>query len=144
MWRILIADDQENIRALVRTLLENEGSWEVCGEASDGSQTVELCKRLSPDLVVLDVQMTNLNGVSMNGFEAIRLIARNWPQIRILALSIDESVHFARAAEECGAHGFLSKVQSTAHLAEAVTALLRNGTYFVLPPSKELKYGRGG
>ena len=141
MWRILIADDQENIRELLRGLLEGQEAWEVCGEASDGTQAVELCKRLSPDLVILNVPMPELSGVNVNGFEAIRLIARNWPRIRILVLSVDESVHFARAAERCGAHGFLSKAQSTEHLAEAVNALLRNTTYFALPSPKELAQG---
>lgn len=54
MRRILIADDQENIRALVRGLLEAENVEEVCGEASDGKQAVDLCKSLSPDLVILN------------------------------------------------------------------------------------------
>lgn len=138
MYRILIADDQENIRALVRTLLEKE-SWEVCGEASDGTQAIDLCESLVPDLVILNLNMRNMSGANMNGYDSIRLIARKWPQIRILVLSADESVHFARAAEQCGAHGFLSKTQSEAHLAEAVNALLRNGTYFMLPHSVELK-----
>lgn len=135
MCRILIVDDRENIRALIRELLEAQDGWEICGEASDGSQTIELCKRLTPDLVVLNPHMPNLNGVNMNGFETIRHIARDWPQVRILVLSVDESQHFARAAEECGAHGFLSKAQSTAHITEAVNALLQNGTYFALPLS---------
>lgn len=130
MWRILIADDQENIRNLVRGLLERQEAWEVCGEASDGGQAIGLCESLSPDLVILNLHMPNMNGPNVNGFDAIRFIAMNWPKIRILALNADESAHFALAAEECGGHGFLLKAQATGHLAEAVNALLRNDRYF--------------
>ena len=72
MWRILVVDDQENIRALVRTLLEKDGSWEVCGKA----RALDLCGRLNPDLIVVNAHMPNLSG----GNTAIRLIARDWPQ----------------------------------------------------------------
>jgi DNA-binding NarL/FixJ family response regulator len=130
MWRILIADDQQNIRALVRDLLEDQEAWEVGGEASDGRQAIGLCESLSPDLIILNLHMPGMNGPGINGFDAIRSIAVNWPKIRILALSADESVHFALAAEKCGAHGFLSKAQATGHLAEAVNALLRSERYF--------------
>jgi DNA-binding NarL/FixJ family response regulator len=130
MWRILIADDQENIRLFVRRLLECQEGWEVCGEASDGKQAIDLCKSLSPDLVVLDLHMPNINGSCRSGADTIRFIARTWPKIRILVLSADESVHFAIAAQDCGAHGFLSKAQASTHLREAVGALLGNESYF--------------
>ena len=129
MWRILIADDQQNIRNLVRGLLERQEAWEVCGEASDGRQAIGLCESLSSDLIILNLHMPSMNGPDVNGFDTIRFIAMNWPKIRILALSVDESVHFALAAEECGAHGFLPKGQATGHLAEAVNTLLRNERY---------------
>ena len=124
MRRILIADDQQVIRTLIRGLLEAEKIWKVCAEASDGKQAIKLCESLSPDLAILDIHMPN-----MNGFDAIRFISSHWPRISLLALSTDESVHFALAAEACGAHGFLSKALVTNFLPAAVDALLRDKRY---------------
>lgn len=125
MRRILIADDQAVIRTLIRRFLETGKTWKVCGEAADGRQAINLCESLSPDLAILNIHMPN-----MNGFEATRFISPHWPRIPVLSLSTDESVHFAQAAEACGAHGFLSKARVTMYLSSAVDALLRDERYF--------------
>jgi DNA-binding NarL/FixJ family response regulator len=124
--KILIVDDHEYIRRMVRVLLEAEDGWRVCGEAADGQQAIDQSELLKPDVVILDIHMPILNG-----FDASRQILLRSPQILILILTTDESPHFARAAAMCGAPGFLSKAHATDQLVPAISSLLRGKKYFV-------------
>src|SRR5918996_897999 len=81
MLRILIADDHEVARRGIRAVLENHPGWEVCGEARDGRESVELSAATKPDLVLLDIGMPNLNGL-----EAARQILAILPDVAILIL----------------------------------------------------------
>ncbi len=125
MIRILIVDDHEHIRHLVRLLVEAEEGWVVCGEAADGQQAIDQCEVLAPHLVILDVRMP-----VQNGFDTSHEIHRRFPQVLVLMLTTDESSHFALAAATCGAKGFLTKARAADHLVAAVSTLLRGETYF--------------
>ena len=80
--RILIADDYPAIRKSVRSTLEDNPRFEVCGEAEDGAEAIEKAERLKPDVVVLNVSMPVLNG-----FEAAREIKASLPEVAIVILS---------------------------------------------------------
>lgn len=125
MTRILIVDDSQPVRSMLRQLLGAAPEWQICGEAADGKHAVEQAELLNPHLIVLDIHMPILNG-----FEAARQILQHSPLTLILILSADSSPHFARTAELCGARGFLSKAHATNYLATAVTTLLRNERCF--------------
>lgn len=125
MIRILIVDNYEYIRHMVRALLEAHEGWEVCGEAANGREAIDQCSLLKPQVIILDVQMPVLNG-----FEAAREILLRTPRMLILILAIDGSSHFAVAAAACGAQGLLAKGQATEHLVTAVSTLLRGEKYF--------------
>lgn len=125
MARILIADDQQHIRAIVGALLAEEPGLNVCGEAENGQMAINQCKLLQPDLIILDIRMP-----VMNGFDAAQEIHRSFPKIAILMLTADESPYFASAAKTCGATGFLSKATANVHLLPAISTLLRGDTYF--------------
>src|ERR1700688_1321141 len=79
--RLLIVDDHEIFRRGLRALLEPSSEWQICGEAVDGVDAVEQCKSLQPDIVVLDVSMTRLNGL-----EAARLIRKQSPEPHIVII----------------------------------------------------------
>jgi DNA-binding NarL/FixJ family response regulator len=123
--RVLIVDNYEYIRRMVRALLEAEDGWEVCGEAADGQEAIDQCALLQPDLIILDIHMPVLNGL-----EAAREILLHSPRMRILVLTIDGSSHFASAAAACGAQGLLTKGQASSQLVGAVSTLLRGEKYF--------------
>jgi len=86
--KVLIAEDLGVVRQGLRVLIEEETDIEVVGEAGDGLEVVELAKQLSPDVILMDIAMPNLNGV-----EATRFICESNPKIRIIALSVHFDKH---------------------------------------------------
>jgi len=125
MLRILIADDHELARRGIRALLESHPGWEVCGEAKDGRETVELAANLKPDLVLLDIGMPNLNGL-----EAARQILAGSPDVAILILTMHDSDNVVREVLRAGARGYLLKSDAGRDLVAAVEALQLQRTFF--------------
>jgi DNA-binding NarL/FixJ family response regulator len=116
--RILIADDHEVVRQGVRTILEGQAGWVVCGEASTGRDAVTKAVDLQPDIVVLDISMPDLNGL-----EATRQIRRVVPA-KILILTVHESDQVVTEVLDAGAHGYVLKADAGRTLVEAIRALL--------------------
>jgi DNA-binding NarL/FixJ family response regulator len=118
--RVLLADDTQEIRRLLRVNLELDGRFEVVGEAADGAEAVELTRSLHPDAVVLDLAMP-----IMDGLQAAPAIRESVPAARILVLSgFDHSRMEARAREQ-GAHGYLEKGTAFGKIADVLMALCR-------------------
>jgi len=125
MLRVLIADDHEVARRGIRALLESHPGWEVCGEAKDGRETVELANQLKPDVTLLDIGMPNLNGL-----EAARQILAVSPDAAILILTMHDTDHVVREVLRAGARGFLLKSDAGRDLVAAVEALQQQRTFF--------------
>ncbi len=125
MLRILIADDHEVARRGIRALLESHPGWEVCAEAKDGRETVELAATAKPDLILLDIGMPNLNGL-----EAARQILAASPEVAILILTMHDSDNVVREVLRAGARGFLLKSDAGRDLVAAVEALQLQRTFF--------------
>lgn len=123
--QILVADDHEVVRAGLVALLKPHPGWQICGQAGDGREAVELAAQLKPDVVILDVGMPSLNGL-----EATRQILAASPQIRILILTMTDAEQLAQAALDAGARAFILKTDASRDLVTAVEALQANGTFF--------------
>ncbi|MGC1107888.1 MAG: response regulator [Candidatus Acidiferrales bacterium] len=123
--RILIADDHELLRRGVRSMLENETDLQVCGEATDGIDAVEKTLTLSPDLVILDINMPALNGLA-----AVRQILRARPETKILIFTVHESEQTVQESFLAGAHGFLSKGKAGRDLINAVRAVVAGEQFY--------------
>jgi DNA-binding NarL/FixJ family response regulator len=123
--QILIVDDCEHIRRMVRGVLRAHEGWAVCGEACNGREAINQCEILKPKLIVLNMHMPVTNGL-----DAARQIFIGFPGMLILILTLDVSAHFALAAANCGAQGLLMKSLATDHLVTAVTTLLQGDRYF--------------
>src|ERR1700721_3364498 len=104
MPRILIADDHDVARKGIRSLLESHPGWEICGEAKNGREGVDLAVQQKPDVLLLDIGMPNLNGL-----DAARQILTITPDARILILTIHDSEQVVREVLAAGARGFLLK-----------------------------------
>lgn len=125
MLQILIADDHEVARKGIRSILENHPGWEVCCEARDGREAVELAGQSKPDVLLLDIGMPNLNGL-----DAARQILAVSPEARILILTIHDSERVVREVLSAGARGFLLKSDAGRDLVAAVEALQNRRTFF--------------
>src|SRR5271167_1684653 len=123
--RILIADDHEVVRRGLCTLLQSHDGWEICGEAKDGRQAVEMAGQLKPDVVIVDIGMPNLNGLA-----ATRQLSQQNPQQKIIVLTITDSDQVIREALDAGARGFVLKSDAARDLVTAVEALQRNRMFF--------------
>ena len=106
MIRVLLADDQTLVRAGFRALLDSEDDLEVVGEAVDGLQAVELCRRLKPDVVLMDIRMPEIDGI-----EATRRVvgAGGDSPVRVLMLTTFDLNEYVYEALRAGASGFLLK-----------------------------------
>src|ERR1700726_4323124 len=136
MLRILIADDHEVARQGIRALLEAHSGWEVCAEAKDGREAVELATSMNPHLILLDIGMPNLNGL-----EAARQILASFPDIPILILTMHDSDQVVREVLRAGARGFLLKSDAGRDLVAAVEALEMNRTFFTTKVSQMVLNG---
>lgn len=139
--RILLADDHEVVRQGVRAFIEKQPGWEVCGEAADGRAAVALAERLRPDVVVLDLGMTDLNGL-----DATRQIKRAQPETEVLIFTGQESDELVHAVFEAGARSYILKHDIGAHLVAAIEALSRHKHYFTTRISEIVfaRYLEGG
>jgi DNA-binding NarL/FixJ family response regulator len=122
--RILIADDHEIVRRGVRGLIEDRG-WTVVGEAADGREAIAETKRLSPDIVVLDIAMPLLNGL-----DATREIHKASPGSAVLVLTMYESEQMVRSVLAAGAKGYVLKSDAAQHLVAAIEALASDKPFF--------------
>ena len=121
--RLLIVDDHELVRESTQLMLEGEPDLEVVGEAVDGRHALELCRQLHPDLVLMDVRMPEMDGLS-----ATRAIKEEMPSISILLVSAYDSEDYRREARSAGAAGYVLKDADMQQLLEAVRmALGRRG-----------------
>jgi NarL family two-component system response regulator LiaR len=115
--RVLITDDHALVRTGLRFFLMAFDDLELIGEGANGQEAVELCAKLQPDVVLMDLLMPDMNGAT-----AIRTIHERWPQIRILALTNFQEAHLVHQALQAGATGYLLKNVSADELANAIRA----------------------
>ena len=124
MTRILIADDNQNVRRALRAMLEEVAEWTVCGEAIDGNDAVHRALDVKPDLIILDFQMPG-----MNGLQAAFEIAKGAPDTPVLLCTAHLSSALLGEARRVGIRGAVTKSIS-AEIVNGVRALLRRESFF--------------
>ncbi|HLX86147.1 MAG TPA: response regulator transcription factor [Terriglobales bacterium] len=122
--RIVLADDNPAARNYLRSLLEQQPTWKVCYQAPTGREALQWISEHPPDVVLLDFQMPDLNGL-----EVARQMALLSPEIPILMITIHPSKQLGEEARKTGIRGLCAK-WDVGSIVEAVEALLRRGTYF--------------
>jgi DNA-binding NarL/FixJ family response regulator len=124
MPRVLIVDDHAFIRRGVETILQSFPEWEVCGEASNGNDAVQLANQLNPEVVLMDVTMPG-----MNGLEATRIIRKQHPEVKVILLTLHESSEVLRSGFRAGANGYLLKADAEEELMKALRVVVGDGSY---------------
>lgn len=122
--KILLADDHKITRDGLKSLLENQNHMNVIGEAENGRQAVRLALDLAPDVVVMDINMPELNGI-----EATRQIISELPDTKIIALSMYSDKRYVVGMLKAGVSGYLLKNCAFDELASAISAVVANQNY---------------
>ena len=123
MIKILIADDHLIIRQGLRLILETEGDFELVGEASDGAEALSLCKTLQPDVVLMDLRMPNMDGLT-----AIETLKEKQPQIAVVILTTFNEDELMFRGLQAGARGYLLKDTDRSTLFDTIRAAARGET----------------
>jgi two-component system response regulator NreC len=122
--RVLLADDHAVLRAGLRLLLDAETDMEVVGEASTGDQAVAQAKKLTPDVVLLDITMSGPDGL-----DAVQKIKEDHPEIKVLALTMHDDESYLRQVLERGGSGYVLKRAADTELLSAIRAVHEGGMY---------------
>jgi DNA-binding NarL/FixJ family response regulator len=117
--RILIADDHAGVRKMLKLMVETQAGWEVCGEAENGQQAVDMASELRPDLIIMDLAMP-----VMDGIRASRAISTAMPAVPILMHTLHYSAELELEAKKVGVRRVLAKAEGGDALIGAISALL--------------------
>jgi DNA-binding NarL/FixJ family response regulator len=123
-YTIVLADDHTLIREGIRSILENELHHNVIAQASNGREAITLAQKHKPDVVLLDITMPELNGI-----EATRQIVNEFPEIKIIALSMHADKGIVSEMLNAGAYGYLLKDSSASELQLAICSVMRGKMY---------------
>jgi DNA-binding NarL/FixJ family response regulator len=123
--RIVLADDHDLVRSGIKALLSMIENVEVIAEAHDGEELVKLVESLDPDIVMTDISMPGMDGIT-----AISEVHAKHPQVRMLVLSMYDTVDFVKRAVANGACGYLMKDAPPFELEQAVRSVMATGSYF--------------
>lgn len=134
--RVLLADDHALVRAGFRALLQNLPDVEVVAEAGEGHEALRLIESLQPDIALLDIAMPGLNGL-----ETAARVAKEFPQVRVLLLSMHATEEYALQALHAGVAGYLIKDADPTELELALKAVSKGETYLSPPVSKHVIEG---
>ncbi len=123
--RVVLADDHDLVRSGIKALLSMIEGVEVIAEARDGRELINLVERLNPDVVMTDISMPGMDGIT-----AISEIHGKHPEVRLLVLSMYDTVDFVKRAVANGACGYLVKDAPPFELEQALRSVMATGSYF--------------
>ncbi|RFU66855.1 response regulator transcription factor [Bacillus sp. V59.32b] len=121
---IVIIDDHQLFREGVKRILDFESSFQVVAEGDDGSEAMDLVEQNNPDVVIMDINMPNINGV-----EATKMLVDRHPETKVIILSIHDDENYVQHALKTGASGYLLKEMDADALIEAVKVVADGGSY---------------
>jgi two-component system NarL family response regulator len=122
--RILIADDHQMVRELLCHVLQAQPDWEVVAQTGDGLQVIPLIQTTAPHVVCMDISLPGMNGI-----EITRSILQQWPLIKVVALSAHDDQRHVLDMLDAGASAYVTKLEASTEVLNAVRAVLRNRTY---------------
>ncbi len=123
--RVLLADDHPTVLLGLKAYLSAQRIIEVVGEASSGKEALELCRSLLPDVAILDIGMPEMNGI-----EATLAIQKEFPDIRVIILSMHDEKEYVHQFLRCGASAYVLKKSPPGELLQAIESVMKSGAYF--------------
>jgi NarL family two-component system response regulator LiaR len=132
-YNVLLVDDHKIMRDGLKTILERTPEFRIVGEAGNGSDAVSACRKLHPDLVLMDIGLPGMNGI-----EATTEILRHCPATKVMMLSMYDDENSVVAAFRSGARAFLLKKASSGDLLDALRTVSKGGSYLCSQVSDHL------
>lgn len=123
--RILIADDHQAIRGRLQTILLQREDVQTISEAANGREAIEKARELTPDLIIMDISMPDLDG-----FQATEEIRKFLPQAAVIFLSIHDATEVIERSKSAGGQAFVSKERANSDLLNAIDAVLQKRPFF--------------
>jgi DNA-binding NarL/FixJ family response regulator len=123
-FNVLLVDDHKLVRDGVKTILERGSEFKVVGEAEDGANAVQMCRKAAPDIVLMDIGLPGMNGI-----EATTELMRHCPGVKVIILSMYDDENSVVSAIRSGARAFVLKKASSAELIDALRTVARGGSY---------------
>lgn len=122
--RLVIVDDHELMRQTWKMVLQMERRIEVVAECRSGAEAILYAGMLLPDVILMDINMTPVNGI-----EATKKIAESWPGVKVIATSINNQPAYVRNMLQAGARGYVTKNSSGDEMIKAIITVSEGGTY---------------
>jgi DNA-binding NarL/FixJ family response regulator len=121
---VVLVDDHKLVRDGIRTILERSTEFRVVGETDSGSDAVQMCRKLTPDIVLMDIGLPGMNGI-----EATTELLRHCPAVKVVVLSMYDDENSVVGAIRSGARAFVLKKASSSELLDALRTVARGGSY---------------
>jgi DNA-binding NarL/FixJ family response regulator len=140
--KILAVDDHEVVHQGILMILQSRPDWEICGQARNGAQAVEMAQELQPDVIIMDITMP-----VMNGLDATRQIAKMGLRSPVVVFTMHESQGLMESVQSAGGRGLVLKSRAAHDLIEALERVIGGGTYFrpqVEPPNSDAEEKKSG
>ncbi len=128
--KIILVDDHPVVRKGMRSVLESESGFEVCGEAEDGNTAMKLIREHEPELAVIDIELKG----NINGIELVKAIKERYPKTSTLVMSIDDGTLYAERSIRAGAKGYIAKEEASENILNAIQSVMNGKLYL----SKEI------
>lgn len=122
--KVLIVDDHAILREGLKALLRDEPDIEIVGEASTGRGALKLVRQLRPNVVLMDISMPDMTGLEVTG-----VIKKNYPEVKVIALTVHEGETYLRRMLQVGADGYIVKRAVVAELTTAIRTVIQGSTY---------------
>lgn len=120
-YRLLIGDDHQHARVAIRMIIENDSSFKIVGEAKNGKEILDLAAKHQPDLILMDINMSYINGL-----QATEMIKAQFPQIKIVIVTVSDDVSDLFTALKQGAQGYLLKNLNSTIWLEYLHAIMQD------------------
>ena len=131
--KIILVDDHDLVRESFRMLLEQDERFSIISNCKSGAEAIELSKKLLPDLMLMDINMSPING-----FEAAKKITQTTPSVKVIGMSINNNPKYALKMLDHGAHGFVTKTSSFSELAHAIIKVYAGEKYICTEVKKKM------
>jgi len=123
--KIVLVDDHPVVRKGLRSILEDDAGFTVCGEAEDGDKAIRVINETEPDLAIVDIELKWW----IDGIELVGAIKSRFPKVVVLVMSMDDGTLYAEKSIKAGARGYIAKAEAAENILSAIDSVMNNTLY---------------